>query len=583
LPGKNQPFPEALWEGLSAFEKKNFDPIAADARPSSDGNKLAKLKLISGMLGVELDSLIQREARRKQNQISILAGIFTVATLVLSVLLYVATEARKEAEASRLEAEERQFQAEALVEFMLGDLRTKLEPIGNLQIMDTIAIQALGYYASIDPEEMSVDALSRRSEVLLMLGEIESQRGHPEQAQSAFMEAFSSTEEMLARDPENPDRIFDHSQSVFWLAATDLRQGNLSEAEEKFQLYSELSATLAQKDPENLDYQIEVGYAHSNLGTLYFNQGRFSEAEKEFQDQLEVFQGLAEKDPTPGAYDEDLAQSYAWLASSQLGLGKLQLARDQRLKELKYFNGLLEANPNNYHYQQALVVTHQSLGAIFSLLGDEKTALPHFKKGMEIGETLVAFDPENTLTVEYLAQLILDKMEILGPKTGAKEAQLLIIRLKNLTQFLLDRDAMASDWVILDNRASLVEANYLINIGKIKEGLAVAELANTSLLDLRKAEKENYNIWAPLGLSALVLAEGYGLTNQPEKEMTTLKTFIQLAEQNETKLTIRAHDFLARAFLKIGDLEKAKQKREFLTKIGYNAPDFQFFWRDFEN
>lgn len=579
--GKDQPFPEALWQGLSKIERITFEPLAADARPSGDGRKLAKLKLISGLLGVELDTLIQREAKRRQMQMSILAGIFTVATLVLSVLLYVATEARKEAEANRLEAEERQFQAEKLVEFMLGDLREKLDPIGSLQIMDTIAIQALGYYASIDPETMTTDALRQRSEVLLMLGEVQIERGNSDQAKSAFIEAFNTTEELLNRDPENLDLIFDHSQTVFWLAYLELRKGNFTETERLFQIYSDYAQSLAKKDPENQDYQIELGFAHSNLGTLYFNQGKFSAAEKEFQNQLIIFQGLAGADPGSGAFDYDLAQSYAWLASSQMGLGKLQLAKDQRLKELALLEELLKFDPRNYNHQEALVVTHQSLGAIFSLLGEEETGLFHLNKGIEFGEALVAFDPENTQTIEYLTLVILDKLEIFGSKTSVEEFQFLITRLKNLTQFLLAKDSSATDWVILHNRGSLGEAMNLFKAGRVNEGLVLAELANSNLLSLWENEKKNYTIWAPMALSSLVLAEGYNLAGQPEKGQEALKAFIKIAESSEKGMTIRAQDFLSRAWAITGFKDKAQQKRDFLTEIGYNAPDFQLFWENF--
>lgn len=580
---KKTTFPEALWEGLSAKEKISYQPIAADARPSGDGQKLAKLKLISGMLGIELDSLIQRETKRRQIQVSILAGIFTTATVILSVLLYVATEARKEAEVNRLEAEERQFQAEQLIGFMLGDLKRNLEPIGNLQIMDSIAIQALGYYASIDPEKMTAEALSQRSEVLLMLGEVQLGRGNSDQAKSAFIEAFNTTGELLNRNPDNLNLIFDHSQTVFWLAVIDLRKGNFVEAERQFQLYADYAKILAQKEPENLDYRIEVGYAHSNLGTLYFNQGEFSAAEREFQSQLNIFQELAIDDPGTGVFDFDLVQSHAWLASSQMGLGKLQLAKEQRLKELALLERLLESDPRNINNQEALAVTHQSLGAINALMGEEKTGLLHFQKGIEIAEALIAFDPENTNPVEYLTLIILDRLEILETQTDPEQTKNLINRLKTLTQFLLERDPTASDWIVLKSRSSLVEAENLFKAGKVEEVLALAELTNSNLISLLETENQNYTVWAPLGFSALVLAEAYELVGQPEKADEALKVFINLAEPSEANLTVRTQDFLARAWLLAGFANKAKQKRDFLTEIGYSAPDFQLFWEEFGN
>lgn len=582
LKGEKQPFPEALWEGLSAKEKKSYQPVAADARPSGDGKRLAKLKLISGLLGIELDSLIQRETKRRQVQVSILAGVFTVAILVLSVLLYVATEARKEAVANRLEAEERQFQAEKLIEFMLGDLRQNLAPIGNLQIMDTIAIQALGYYASIDPEKMTAEALSRRSEVLLMLGEVQIQRGNSKQAKSAFMEAFFTTEEMLARDPENSERIFDHSQSVFWLAYLNLLQGDFDQAEKQFQLYEEFATNLAQKDPGNLDYQMEVGYAHSNLGTLFSRQGKYPEAEEKFLSQLLIFQKLAENDPDSEFLKYDLAQSFAWLSDSQLSLGKLQLAKEQRLKELAINEELLEPNPQNNNIRGALLVTHNMLGTISAYLGENNAALFHFKKGIEIGESLVAFDQENTDFIEQLARLILDYLELLKSNDSQVENQPLIDRTRTLTLFLLERDETGVDWTILHNRSLLVEAKNLFKAGKFSEGLEIAETANTEMAALWENDKNTYNILGRMGFAALILAEGYELMGTPLAANQVLETFVESAKPFENKITIREQELLARAWLKLGFVEKALQKQDFFNEIGYHNPAFSQFIENWE-
>lgn len=581
---KIQPFPEALWQGLTKIEKITFEPVAADARPTGDGKRLAKLKLISGLLGIELDSLIQRETKRRQVQVSILAGVFTLATVVLSVLLYVATEARREAEANRIEAEERQFQAEELVGFMLGDLRKNLAPIGNLEIMDAIAIQALGYYASIDPEKMTAEALSRRSEVLLMLGEIQNQRGNSEQAQSAFLEAFLTTEEMLARDPGNPERIFDHSQSVFWLAAVDLGQGNLSEAEKKFQLYAEFAKILAQKDPSNLDYIIEVGYAHSNLGTLYSRQGKYIEAEQEFQNQLLIFQQLAKNNPESVDFKYEVAQSLAWLSDSQLGLGKLQLAKEQRLKEFEIYQNLSALNPLDNNLKATLQVTRQRLGLINTFQGNQEEGLRILKSAITLGEELVSFDPENTKPAEDLTWLILDTLETQGLNINPGEKQKLIDRAKNLTEFLLEKNSANISWAMLNYRSQLLAARALYQAGKMTEGLEMAMLANENLVALWDRNSGNYNLLGAMGLAVFVLAEGHELNNQPENAIPALKNFIAMAEPHENRMTLRAQDFLARAWLRLGFVEKAEQKAFYLDNLGYRSPDYiKFKKRYLEN
>ena len=70
LPGREaeECFPPALRFRLGPdgnLSTARTEPIAADARPGKDGKNNAKLKLISGLLGVGYDSLRRREQQRR--------------------------------------------------------------------------------------------------------------------------------------------------------------------------------------------------------------------------------------------------------------------------------------------------------------------------------------------------------------------------------------------------------------------------------------------------------------------------------------------------------------------------------------
>ncbi len=70
IPGREaeECFPPALRFRLGAdgnLSTTRTEPIAADARPGKDGKSNAKLKLISGLLGVGYDSLRRREQQRR--------------------------------------------------------------------------------------------------------------------------------------------------------------------------------------------------------------------------------------------------------------------------------------------------------------------------------------------------------------------------------------------------------------------------------------------------------------------------------------------------------------------------------------
>ncbi len=87
-------FPPALRE---------FEPIAADARPQGDGKTNAKLKLLAGMLGVNFDSLKRRDALRRRRWLvriaAVTGSLIAMAATLIGVAVYQGhlAEQRKEA------------------------------------------------------------------------------------------------------------------------------------------------------------------------------------------------------------------------------------------------------------------------------------------------------------------------------------------------------------------------------------------------------------------------------------------------------------------------------------------------------
>lgn len=95
------------------------EPIAADIRKNADTKRLACLKLISGLTGLKLDDLVQRDSARhirKLAQISIasvLAAVFSV-----SLAIY-ANDQRVEANKQRVIAEQESKNARAVSDFLV--------------------------------------------------------------------------------------------------------------------------------------------------------------------------------------------------------------------------------------------------------------------------------------------------------------------------------------------------------------------------------------------------------------------------------------------------------------------------------
>ena len=138
------------------------EPIAADLRPDKDSKRLVKLKVIAGLLGLGLDELVRRENQRRTQRLFWLSTGMAAAMMVMGVLTVFAVQSRNEAVIARDDAERQKTQAEDLIEFMLGDLRKKLEPVGRLDVLDSVGDRALKYFATLRPDEIDEGTLGRR-------------------------------------------------------------------------------------------------------------------------------------------------------------------------------------------------------------------------------------------------------------------------------------------------------------------------------------------------------------------------------------------------------------------------------------
>lgn len=114
--GANECFPPALMfdssEDGAITETPIEAPLAADAREQGDGRRLARLKVAAALLGVGLDDLVRRDARRRaQRRQLAFATISTVAAALGGLSLF-AFDQRDEARRQRAFAENQKLLAE---------------------------------------------------------------------------------------------------------------------------------------------------------------------------------------------------------------------------------------------------------------------------------------------------------------------------------------------------------------------------------------------------------------------------------------------------------------------------------------
>lgn len=370
------------------------EPIAVDLRAGGDGRRLAKLKLVAGLTGLPLDALVRREATRRQRRLIAAMAMFAVLSIVMTILAVKAV--RGEAEAVHQRAE-----ADGLIEFMLTDLRQKLEPVGRLEIFDVVGQRALAYYAGQDLAALDANALGRRARALHLVGEVRELRGDTEGALGSFTEAERTTAELLARDRDNAQRVFDHAQSAYWVGYIAWQRNDLGVAETQFSEYDRLAAQLVSIDPANAAWQDERKSALTNLGVLYRDGARYADAAGNFRKALEIAAVLAATAPDDREKRHSLAQAHAWLADALRDSSDLVGATTSRQKELAVYEAMLLSDSRDAKALEGKAVALNHIAKLHLLAGSVTPALEAARIADETIRALQQQDSANILWQEF--------------------------------------------------------------------------------------------------------------------------------------------------------------------------------------
>ncbi|MHA6288742.1 TIR domain-containing protein [Maricaulis sp. CAU 1757] len=368
------------------------EPVGADFRPGGDGRRLGLLKLISGLLDLKLDQLIQRDAQRRQRRVTAITVISLAFSLVLMALTFFAVSAQSEAERRKAEAED-------LIEFMLSDLRIKLEPVGRLDVLDAVGAKVIDYYDAQNDRQMMPDDLGRRARAFHLMGRIDSAAGDMEGAYEHFVTAYQATERIYQVEPSSPARIYEHAQSAFWVGFFALGRNDLETAEARLGQYRDLSQQLLDRDPDNLEYRTEVAYAQANLGAVYTRQGNWEAAYRTKRAALQSLLSLAEAQDSAQAWSE-VADAYGWVALTAEHVGRV----DEAIEALRAQIALYEAGlmgEQNWTIRRDSMAADYALARLLIAAGPD-TRPEQLEAALEIlevasveAEALVQHDPSN--------------------------------------------------------------------------------------------------------------------------------------------------------------------------------------------
>ncbi len=532
------------------------EPLAADARKQGDGRERAFIKLVAGLLGVGFDDLAQREAQQRHRRMAIITGASLLGmtlAVVLAVTAYIA----------RNDAERRQGQAEDILGFMLGDLRKNLTKVGRLDLMRSVDDKATGYFATLNPRDLSDRALEEQARSLYGIGEVRVNEGKNEEAMAAFRESHARSTALYERAPKNGQRLFDLAQAEYWIGYVAWQQGRFDDAKIWLTKYRDSGIKLAAMDRMNFAWQKEAAYGYQNLATLDKSLGRNVEAERAVIAQRELYVSWLKQYPKNVELRYEDADNAGLLGLLVQNQGKLREAEMYFGEQVQGIALAVKLEPDNVRWQEYRVDSLLLLHDAQRKLGYNDAAKNSVQQALFIAEALHARDTTNTvwmisLASCYLRQALFDDGAAIYAEKAVKLANK--ARAKDGKNEQVGR-VLAAAW-IAQCQLALKNMEYAAAFSFANKAADLIEpfwqAAPNETMRLKKSE------------CLTLIAEAYLQMGERKQAEQLLNSALQLLMQHSgSELPFARLDNLVRVMHLLGQKEQAKTHRARLQKAGF--------------
>ena len=467
-------FPPALFEGT---DQQNFEPLAADARQFADGKRLAKLKVVAGLLGIRLDELRQRDLQRRR-KFMVAAGLGITAALSLVVLTFVLQVSRQH---------QRDI-AEQMATFIV-DLGEKLQSETDLETLALISSEASKHFQNLDPDRLTAETGKRVALTLRQVGQVSQLQGKPDEAIAAFVQSRELLSSLNDRSPESTGLLYELGNAEFYIGNFYLTQGNYAQASFWFQKNHEITGVLLGNDSENPDWIMERSYSHSNLAAVQLESGLgVDEATlAHMAEAIVLIEKAMQLNPDVIGYSSHYATTLAWAADTQYQACNVENAMELRMKVLELAASLSRSDPGDNDLKRRYAYAVSGVAEIQTNSGRLELAEQNEVLAIAVMEELSAADPSNVL---YPRETAVRKMRLanLMAETGRLAAA------NDLMSELEPEFAVESSLADQDEVAREICTDFYVSFARIKLLIGDSAEAGTQLqkgLEMQMADSDS--------------------------------------------------------------------------------------------
>lgn len=518
-----------------------------------------------------------REREERAHRRRRVAGTVAAFSLIIvSALAIQAMHARRQADRLR-------GQAEDLVSFMLGDLRAKLEPVGRLDVLDSVAEKALAYFASLEERDVTESSRMRHSQALHQIGEVRLAQGDLDGALETFRRALAESEELAAMDPDRAEWQIGLGNSHFWIGNLLLYRGEPEAALPEFERYLAITRRLADHEPDRTDYQLELADAHANVGNALDRLGKVDEALGHLKRDLEIKKRLVALEPERADWRFKLASSHVRAGTALSGQGDLGGALSHFSGSIDIMEGLVELDPANTEWLDRLAVAHSRASGVLVARGAPERALASRRRYLELARSLSERDPANEIWQGLVSIAHLGYGRVLAALDRRAEARRHLDAAVELYEELAARSPGNRRHLRYVANARNELAQFLLDSGDPEAAFEDAKRAVDLLAPLAEDEKADGETHLYASQSSLVLGKVLKARGDPAGARAAWEDAIE--KIRPFARGTRNYVYLAPwaiAHLELGLVEEARPAVVTLVAMGYREQDFVDICRAYE-
>jgi tetratricopeptide (TPR) repeat protein len=386
------------------------EPLAADFRTNGDGEDLGFLKLVAGIIGVDLGELRDREAAAQRARLRLraaLAGVFALLAIGAGVSAFIAVQQRDRAEAMAREA----IDIGAGVVQNADDLSRRLG-------VPTSALEQLLDFAShrfdrlfgegIASSELERQRASLRVQFSELYGRAGNSAKQREEAQAALA--------MFERFPTDELRTIDYVRALAAAGQAELALGREQEAIRYATRAVDAARVLRADIPEGRLGRIWLAAALQRLGEIHMRGGRPREALPLATETVALLDAVVAQTPDDDVSVTNLVAALDWLGGAQSATGDRVAAKTTLARSVETARAWAARSPESLPARSTLSSSLMKLGQTLADERDSASARAPFEESVAIARELVASDSGNAefkmdlalrlmLTANVLAEL----------------------------------------------------------------------------------------------------------------------------------------------------------------------------------